>query len=272
MSAVDTLTRTAPRSVSPGIGVTFPRLVRSEWIKLWTVRSTLWVLPVTVAAQVGFAALAAWAFASIRDAGEELGVTTADLLGNSIQISQMTISVLAVLTLTGEYRTGMIRTTLSADPRRLPSLAAKLLVMLGTAFVVTVVSTALAWAVTTPWLGDAPLDLGDGGQRLQLVGAPLYVTAVCLLAYALGALLRHSAGALAAVFGLLMVLPSLFGSIPAAFFQNVSPYLPTSAGSQILYAADAQDVLSPWQGYGVLVAWGVVILAVAAVLLRRRDA
>ena len=114
----------------------------------------------------------------------------------------------------------------------------------------------------------------------------LYLVAIGLLAFAIGALLRHSAAALASVLGLLLVVQTVFQSIPATFFRNVSPFLPGTAGQQITQTQASIDqvraagkalgrtaaVLDPWQGYGVMMLWVVVLLAVAAVLLRRRDA
>lgn len=269
LTAADTLP--APRT-----GPTFARLLRAEWIKLWSLRSTLWVLSITVLSQVGLAALIAWVETQ-PVVGEQLSrPSRADLLASTVQFSQLTIAVIAVLTITGEYRTGQVRSTFAADPRRLPTLAAKLVVLLAVAFATTAVGTALSWATTLVWLSpaDYPVDLGDAEQLRQLVGAPLYVTGIALLAYAFGALLRHSAGAIASVLGLLLVVETVVSAIPLRLFVEIGPYLPSRAGSQILFSdyMTSGRVLTPWQGYGILLAWGAVILAVATVLIRRRDA
>jgi ABC-2 type transport system permease protein len=108
-------------------------------------------------------------------------------------------------------------------------------------------------------------------QRI-LLGAPLYLAAIALLAYGIGAMLRHSAGALATVLGLLLVVEGVFAGIPWIVFEKISPYLPMSAGSQLVQTSGPDAVLTPWQGYGVLVLWGLAALAGAAVLIRRRDA
>ncbi len=273
-------TSAAPRRPD-GIGLSFGRLVRSEWIKLWTVRSTLWVVPLTLLAQVGVAFLMTWATTQSDSSGPlRLDAT---MLSQSVGFSQLTVVVLAVLTITGEYRTGMIRTTLTADPRRVPALLAKLLVMLVVAFTLTVLGTAVSWVAVQPLLGSGEtIDLSSAGMVRVLIGGPLYVTGIALLAFAIGALVRHSAGALAAVLGLLLVVESVFSAIPLRFFQLVGPFLPGRAGSNVLLSdsdleamasmAPESPVLSVWQGYGVLIAWGVVLLAGAVVLLRRRDA
>jgi len=275
MSATATVpaTRAAARP-SGDVRVTFPRLVRSEWLKLWTVRSTWWIVPITVLAEAGIAWLIAFfGLREMEGTGVELGRFTSGELVGGLQLAQLAICVLAVLTITGEYSTGMIRSTLSTAPTRTPALLAKGLVVVVVSALTGVVGTVLAWAVTFPVLGAAHrVDLADGVNQRILVGAPLYLAAIALLAYAIGALLRHSAAALATVLGLLLVVEGIFAMIPWTFFEKASPYLPMSAGSQILQHSGPDAVLSPWEGYGVLVAWGVVALAAAALLLRRRDA
>lgn len=275
MSATATVpsTRAAARPASD-VRVTFARLVRSEWIKLWSVRSTWWVLPITVLVQAGIAWMIAYfGTQEMAQTGADLGPYTAANLVGGIQFAQLAICVLAVLTITGEYSTGMIRSTLTAAPARTPAVLAKALVVVVVTFVTGVVGTLLSWAVTYPVLGEAyRVDLGDGLNQRILLGAPLYLAAIALLAYGIGAMLRHSAGALATVLGLLLVVEGVFASIPWTFFEKISPYLPMSAGSQIVQTGGPEAVLSPWEGYGVLLAWGVVALAGAVVLTRRRDA
>jgi ABC-2 type transport system permease protein len=282
-----TATRVAARPATTDIRVTFPRLVRSEWIKLWTVRSTWWVVPITVLIQAGFAWL--FTFFSVREV--ENGTIPADVFGEftaadlvqGLILAQLTISVLAVLTITGEYSTGMIRSTLTTAPRRLPALWAKGLVVLVVTWLTGVVGTLLAVAVTYPVLGETyRIDLGSEINQRILLATPLYMVGIALLAYAIGALLRHSAAALATVLGLLLVITPLFAGLPVQFLREIAPFLPSNAGLRVLddstesiealRAASDVAVLTPWQGFGVLIAWGLLALGVAAVLLRRRDA
>ena len=198
-------------------------------------------------------------------------------------LAQLAVVVLGVLVITGEYSTGMIRSTLAAVPRRLPALWAKGAVLAVSIFVVSTVAVAISLAVMQLFLGAKGLapDLGDRDTVRILVGVPLYLSAIALLAFAIGALLRHSAGALATVLGLLLVIENLF-LIPWKPLQLISPFLPGTAGSKILMPQAQLDgmtqgsavgaVLGPWQGYAVLLAWVAVLLTVAAVLLRRRNA
>jgi ABC-2 type transport system permease protein len=269
----------ASRPVPDGGGLTFPRVVASEWVKFRTLRSTMWTLGVTVLLMVGIAVLAAWGMTEGGEVGPGSAIGAFATVAG-FNVAQLSVAVLGVLIITGEYTTGMIRSTFAAVPTRLPALAAKGIVLAATVLVVSAVSVALAYVATLPFLSGTVLeiDLGDAETVRVLGGTALYLTGIALLAFAFGALVRHSAGALAAVLGLLLVVENVFSLIPLAFFREVSPFLPSTAGSQVmlpeLFAAgngEGTD-LTPLQGYGVMLAWVAVVLAVAAVLLRRRDA
>jgi len=294
---MSTLTATSP---APGAAhpttspyrLTFAHILRSEWIKFWTLRSTIWTLASTVVVMAGISFLAVFFTARAADnqvgrnnGGPDMGSILHDpsiVLGGT-GMAQLAIAVLGVLVITGEYSTGMIRSTLTAVPRRLSALWAKALVLTVVAAVTAVVSIAVSWAVTLPTLraNHAALDLGDSETQRILLGGVLYIVGIALLSFAIGALLRHSAAALATVLGLLLVVENVFRSIPAAFFRNVSPFLPSTAGQQItatqatidsMRESSTATVLGAWQGYGVMMLWVVVLLAAGAVLLRRRDA
>lgn len=261
-------------------GVTFPHVLHSEWIKFRTVRSTLWTLPLTVAAMAGLAVLQAWGVSTLDDTD---GFTAVDLVTSGAIFGQVVIAVLAILTITGEYSTGQIRSSTTAVPRRVPILAAKAIVLFVSVLAISVVSLALSWLAASPFLDRAglALDLSEPDLLRAMLGAPLYLGTIGLFAFAVGALLRHSAAALAGVLGLLLVLENLVAALPFRFFEVVSPFLPSTAGSRILMTdesiATANSMsdgthLTAWQGYGVLVAWVVLLLTLAAVLMRRRDA
>jgi ABC-2 type transport system permease protein len=270
------------------VRLTFPRVVKSEWIKFRTLRSTIWTLAITLALMVGVVALLSAIGASQSDGRETGNGSSIVVLTAATALAQLAVTILGVLVITGEYSTGMIRSTLAAVPRRLPALWAKGVVLAASIFVVSSVAVAVSLGIMQLILGakgQAP-DLGDADTVRVLVGVPLYLTAIALFAFAIGAVLRHSAGALATVIGLLLVIENLF-LFPWKPFQLISPFLPGTAGSRIMtpqaqidlmsQAARAQGsavgaVLSPWQGYGVLLAWVAVLLTVAAVLLRRRNA
>ncbi len=281
------MTTTAVRTpFAPSIPVrrqSFGQTVHAEWIKFWTVRSTVWTLIATVGLMVGISALAAWG-SSIEavDAGDG-PMNTAMLLGAGYQMAQLSVAVLGVLTIAGEYSTGMIRSTLVAVPKRVPVLAAKALVLAAVVAAVSIISMALSYVATMPWQDTlhAQFDLSNAETLRMTVGLPLYLVAIACFAFAVGALLRHSAAALTAVIALLLVVENVLMIIPLRAVELISPFLPSTAGRMVLFdnemvasAAQMTDGahLSPWQGYAVLVAWVVALGTAAAILLRRRDA
>jgi ABC-2 type transport system permease protein len=263
------------------VRVTFPRVVRSEWIKFRTLRSTIWTLAITLVLMVGIVTLFAVLLAT-QDF-QRGGPSSTDAFTIAGSMASIAVVVLGVLVITGEYSTGMIRSTLAAVPRRLPALWAKGLVLAASILVVSAVAVGISLGVMQLFVGSKGLapDLGNAETVRILVGIPLYLTGLALLAFAIGALLRHSAGALATVLGLLLVIENLF-MIPWKPLQLISPFLPGTAGGKLLMSQGQLDamtqgsqvgaVLSPWQGYGVLLAWVAVLLTVGALLLRRRNA
>ena len=272
--------------------VTFARVLHSEWIKFWSLRSTLWSLTATVVVMGAVSYLAVFFTAreafdpatKPKDAAPLLTMLhDPSLILTGSELAKLVVAVLGVLIVTGEYSTGMIRSTLSAVPKRVPALWGKALVLAAATAGAAAVAVLLSWAVALPTLTGhhAALDLGDRQTERILLGGVLYLVTIALLPFAVGAIVRHTAGALATVLGLLLVVEVMFRTIPADFFRNVSPFLPGTAGRQLLatQASIAQDratssapVLGPWTGYGVMLAWVAVLLAVAAVLMRRRDA
>jgi ABC-2 type transport system permease protein len=285
----------AAPAIAPGVRahrVTFPRVLHAEWIKFWSLRSTAWTVAATVVVMGAVSWLAV--FFTAREAADpdtepqDAAVLTALLHDPSIvltgtELAKLVVAVLGVLIVTGEYSTGMVRATLTAVPRRLPALWAKAAVLVGVTAVTTLVAEILAWAVALPTLREqqATLDLGSAETQRILLGGVLYLVGIALLAFAVGAIVRVSAGALATVLGLLLVVEVMFRTMPADFFRTVSPFLPATAGHQLLStqagidearAAATAPVLDPWAGFAVMAAWVVVALGVAAVQLRRRDA
>lgn len=279
------VTSSRANGAAAAVRLTFPRVVRSEWIKFRTLRSTMWTLASTVVVIVGVVVLFSIMITSNGGGGRDHGTVGPEtsIIAFSIAagIAQLAVAVLGVLVITGEYTTGMIRSTLAAVPRRLPALWAKGVVLAVSIFLVAAIAVLASLGVMQLFLGSKGLapDLGKSETIRILLGTVLYLTAIALLAFAIGAVLRHSAGALATVMGLLLVVPAIT-AIPWKPLQLIGPFLPGEAGSKILLAAQTKApspdvigaVLGPWQGFGVLLGWVVVLMAVAAVLLRRRNA
>ncbi|KGM08910.1 ABC transporter permease [Cellulomonas bogoriensis] len=262
--------------------VTTPRVVASEWVKVRSLRSTVWTLVSAVVLMVGLSLLMAWGEATLGGGEGPRPGPLASVVTSGVFVAQIPVAVLGVLLVTGEYTTGMIRSTLAAVPRRTPALLAKAVVLTLTVLVVGAVAAALSLLVAMPFAAtlDPAVGLTEPESLRMLAGVPLYLVVVALLGMGAGALLRSSAGAIAGVLGLVLIVESVFASLPFTFFTTVSPFLPTTAAARlamseemlVMTAVGDAPVLGPWQGFAVGVAWVLALLAAAAVLLRTRDA
>ncbi|GAA4481942.1 ABC transporter permease subunit [Actinoallomurus oryzae] len=259
--------------------VTQLRVLNSEWIKLRTLRSTFWSLFAAVVATMGLGMLFSWGFAS-RLSDHARPIEHAATMAVTVPlrpyvIAQLAVGVLGVMVITGEYSTGMIRATLSAVPGRLPVLWAKAVV-----FSVVVLVLMEIVSFVTFLGGEAILSSQhvqatlSSPQALRIVaGVGFYLTVVGLLGTALGAIIRSTAGAIAALFGILLVLPVLGEVLNlTSWGRHITPYLPSNAGGDLLTNAPEPGSLGPWTGFGVFVLYTAIAMAVAAYLLKRRDA
>jgi ABC-2 type transport system permease protein len=288
-----TTTPTPPRPTLDslqGAHSSFGGILRSEWIKLRSLRSTFWCAVIILVLTVGFAALLALTLGP-RD-GIPKGAALMPYAVQSVTLStgftSLVAAVLGALMITGEYGTGMIRSTFAAVPARLPALLGKAVVVTLAMFVIAAVS-ALAAALVGAGIFAArgsSVDFGDGGYWLALLGDAGYVALIGLLALMIGAIIRNSAGGIATALGLILVLPTvatLFAALAGATWaQNVGAFLPSNAGSRMMgYLPAGQPAppapaghltLEPWQGLLVMLAWIVAAGILAGVLMRRRDA
>jgi len=268
--------------VSSGPGLSFAALIRSEWIKLWSVRSTVWSLSLVVVVSLGMAAVMAWATTlqlnngagpadlSVLPAADQAAIVLqAATFG--VFFGQLIVAVLGVLVISGEYSTGMIKSTLTAVPRRLGALGAKAVVLFACTFAVGVVSTVGSFLVAAPMLAGQGLSVSlfDSAVVLPLLGASLYLGLIAVFALGIGTILRSSAGGIAAALGALLLLPIVLSMIPAQWAMDVSPYLLSNAGTA-LFSTTA--TMEPWQGLLVVLGWIVAVVGLAAVLLKKRDA
>ncbi|WP_369369710.1 hypothetical protein AB1046_12915 [Promicromonospora sp. Populi] len=277
-----------PTTHTPVKRVTFWRVLHSEWIKLWTLRSTWWTLGPTVVVMVGFAfALALVArfiseqMADVPDAQAAGGLLPGTaVVAGGYDTAALVVAVLGCMIITGEYSTGMIRSTFAAVPDRLTAFFAKALVLAGVTAVLTIVSLAVAWAVTYPILDgiDSTVDFSDSTQVRQLGGVVIYVVLVALFSLGIGTLLRHTAGAIFTVAALFFVVPTIFAGV-VAFASNidwvvwVTKLLPSIAGAQITpNGGTFEGALEPWVGISVLAGYTALVLAGAATRLKLQDA
>ena len=271
-----TATFTPARAAGRG-GLTFPRVLRSEWIKLRTLRSTVWSFAIVILVSVGLALLISLGIpaehGAVPAAQQQSIVLNASLFG--VFFGQLVIAVLGVLVISGEYTTGMIRSTLTAVPRRLPALWAKAAVLFVSSFVVGVVASTLAFIVASPILGSKGFSATfDGDVIMPILGSALYLAIVAVFALGLGAVLRASAGGIAAALGTILLLPIVFTIAPLQWMHDWAPYLMMNAGfsSFGLRGFVGDSPLDTGQAVLVVVAWAAVSLAAGAILLRRRDA
>jgi len=258
--------------------VTLPRVVKSEWIKFWSLRSTWITLISAVAVFVGIGLLAssiggdgASAGPGAAGSGQATDPTSLSLAGTTF--AQLILGTLGVLLTATEYSTGMIRSTLAAVPKRLPVLFAKTGVFVAVVFAVSLVASFAAFLGGQAILGADGVSLSDSGVLRAVVGTAVYLTGAGVLGLALGALLRSTAGAVTSVFGLLFVLPGIAGLLlPDSWSDKITPYLPSNAGSAFTSVTQSADHLGPWAGLAVFAGYLVVALGAAAWRLKRRDA
>ena len=259
----------------------FGRLMRAEWTKIRSLQSTMWSLLAFVVVAVGFSTLIATVIAHDWNApgnhpnhARLLADPTAVIFGAGIGLGQFAICVLGAIVITSEYSSGTIRASLLAVPNRIPMLAAKALVFAILDFVVSAISVFAVFFITTPILrSHISITLSQPGVTRAVFGAILYLTVLGLFALGVGGLIRHTAGAIFTVIGMVLVVPILVSLIPGTIANHVHGYLPTVAGELVTQTSQQPgDVLSAWQGFGVFCLWTAVLLVAAGWLLVRRDA
>jgi ABC-2 type transport system permease protein len=256
--------------------------LHAEWTKLRTVAGTFWLLAAAIAVTVAVSAMAA--AATRCPAGPACPVDTAKLTLTGIQLGQAVIAILAVLAISSEYSTGMIRTTLTAMPRRPAVLAAKAAVLTGLVLAAGVIAAAgsvLAGRLILPGHGFTPargypiLSLAEGPVLRAAAGSVLYLALIALLALGAATVIRDSAAAIGVVLGLLL-LPPVIAAVLASnphWQHRIERYAPSNAGLTIQDATNLHSLpIGPWAGLGVLAAWAAAALLTGGLVLRLRDA
>jgi ABC-2 type transport system permease protein len=252
-------------------------VTRSEWTKLRTVRSTYWTLLVAALGMVGFGALLCAAYVRHYTSTARAGFDPAGYSLSGFFLAQLAIGTLGVVVITGEYQTGSIRATLAATPQRTLILAAKAAVFAAVGAVMGVVASLASFLVGQNILAQKHLQthLGDPAALRSVLGAGLYLAVLGLLGLGLGALIRRTAGAIACLVGLILVLPVLVQGLPTGWQDAITRYLPSVAGQAIIghtRFTPPGHQFSPWTGFGLFTAYTAATLAAAAITLNRRDA
>jgi ABC-type transport system involved in multi-copper enzyme maturation permease subunit len=263
-------TATTTDIVRPGSGQILLDVMRSEWTKLRTLRSTYWSALAAVVIAVGLGALVCLGSSTGNSSPPD------DPAGTSLAgmfLAQVAFAIVGVLAMSAEYSTGMIRTTLSAIPQRGYVLAGKAVVLGVSAFLLATATSFVSFFIGQSILSRRNFDIGLGapGVLRVVIGAGLYTCVLVLLSMSLAAILRNTAGTITAVIGLLFVVPIIFALLPTRIQNDIGRYTPINAGTTIVNVTRQSESLGPWTGFAVFCLWTVLAGAVAWWTLRRRD-
>ncbi len=275
MSAIPNVQQ-LPRAVPTG-RVTQARVALSEWTKLHSLRSTRWSLLVgvvlTLALPIIFAAVTSshWGSMSAHDRADRHPL---DIALAGVNVSQLAVAVLGVLVITGEYSTGMIRASFTAVPKRLPVLWAKTAVFATVALLLMLPPVLIAFFASQAILSRhhiLQISFSHPGVARSVIGGAVYLMLVGIFALGIGAVVRNTAGGIATFAGIFFVIPPLMNVLPTTWNHAISQYLPSEAGRQIFSLTHGNHTLSPWPGGMLFVGYCALTLALAAILLVRRD-
>ena len=258
--------------------VTQARVAASEWTKFVSLRSTRWSLGIGVLLTILFPVLFAFVTRShwgTMSPHERADRSPLDIALAGVNVAQLAIAVLGVLVISGEYSTGMIRSTLIAVPKRLPVLWAKIGVYAVVSFVLILPAVLVAFFASQAILNGKhilQISFGDPGVARSVIGGAVYVMLVGIFALGIGAIVRSTAGGISTFAGIFFVLPPLMNILPTSWNNAITQYLPSEAGRQLFSLTHGAHSLSPLAGGLLMLGYCAVVVAVAAVLLVRRDA
>jgi ABC-2 type transport system permease protein len=267
-----------PLQAARPVKVTQLRVLASEWTKFRSLRSTVWTLLVGVTLMVGIGALIAAVSASQYhnfSASDRASFSAIGISFAGVSFAQLALGVLGVLLISGEYSTGMIRSSLTAVPRRLPVLWAKLAVFAGVVFAVSLAASVASFFLDQAILGGHHLNVSitAPGALRSVLGAAGYLTMAGMIGVAFGTLLRNTAAGISTFVGAFFVVPPLTMLLPNSISDHLTQYLPSNAGAT-MYDGTRQltSALSPSVGFVVLAGYLVAVIAAAAWRLQRSDA
>ena len=254
--------------------------IRSEFTKIRSVRSTYWTLLTLIVVTVGIGALGSWGAASHWSQMGPADRASFDPTQQSLFgliLGQLIIAVLGALTITSEFSTGMVRTSLAVQPRRGTMVAAK-----GIVFTVVALVTGLVASFAAFFLGQALMSgkhinatISQPHVLSSIIGGGLFLTVCGMLAFGLGLLIRHTAGAISAAVVVLFVLFIMVNFLPQSWQDDIDRWLPFNAGSGVWRnQADvaANHLFAPWTGFAVFAGYAVIAIAAGLILFRKRNA
>jgi len=255
--------------------------LRSEFTKLRSVRSTYWTLLAMIVVSVGIGAAISGGVAANWSHMEPADKATFDATQVSLfaffQLGQLVIAVIGALAITSEYSTGMIRTSLTAQPRRGVVYAAKAIVFTAVALVVSLATSFIAFFLGQALLSStgASATLSDPNVLRAIIGSALFVTLVGLIAFAIGAIIRHTAGAITTIIAVMFVIPIIVDLLPQSWHDDMVRFMPDSAGRVISVTVAGNEfphLWSAWPQFGVTAIYAAVLLGLGGYLFRKRDA
>jgi ABC-type transport system involved in multi-copper enzyme maturation permease subunit len=224
-------------------------------------------LVVAVAAMIGLGAII-----SSAQSGHDAGFDPVSTSLSGVLLAQLAVGVLGVLFVTSEYSTGMIRTTFTAAPQRRSVIAAKAAIFGAVALLVGTVASLATFLVGQTIMSTHGVSLTSPGALRSVIGVGLYLGLLAILAVGLGTIIRSTAGAIAALFGLILVVPAVAQALPTSLRDSVDKYLPSNAGQAIFHTIRDTSTLSPWAGLAVFFLYAAAALAAGVLLVGRRDA
>lgn len=295
---MSTTTISAPQRPARG-SLTFAGVLRSEWIKFRSLRSTQLLLAFTFLAVVGVGTMAAWVQAmaleqtmasgmgmgmpgapaepmTLSQAEAAMGFNIYAIPNAGLQIGILILGALAVLLISSEFGTGMIRSTMTAVPKRLPAFFAKAVVLVVVSYVLTLLAAVATTLIAMPIFSAYGIDISFGldGVVYSILMGGLYVAGVALIGLSLGTLLRSSAGGiivLVVVFFLLDLGTQLMSLMPGEFWKYLNQYVPSVAGGRMLEITDKVAFISPFAGGLIFLGWILLFMAPAVISLKTRD-
>jgi ABC-2 type transport system permease protein len=256
----------------PQAKATFGTALHAEWTKIRTVRSTFWTLLITMVITIGLGVLIALGSSSHPSPGNDDDWTAISMSG--LFFGQLVIVVFGAMAITAEYSTGMIRTSLTSQPRRATVFWSKAAIVAAVALVVGLICSFASFFIATGIYSGHGIhvSLSDHGSLRAVFGGGLYMAASALLAFGLGAILRHTAGAITASVGLLFILFILVQFLPGNWKHDIGKWIPFNSGMQIISTKPQADMLSPWAGFGVFAVYAAVAVIGGAIVMRGKDA
>ena len=272
MSVTAPTTAPTRRRVVESQPVTVRRAIASEWVKFRTLRSSGFMLAGASIGMVAIGMIVGWNTRRISPSLDPEDIVASAVL-QGYYLGQLLIGALGVLYVSGEYSTGMIRSTMAAVPRRIPVLMAKSVVFVTVTSVTIIPCCVIAFVSGQGIISRSRVgfSLGDPGVLRLVLGTGLYLVCIGVIGAACGWLVRNTPGALVSYFAIILVLPGIFGNVLGNWGKDVAQYFPSEAGRSFVSSLPLPFTLSTWAGFTVLIAWVVIGLAASALSLRQRD-